>query len=204
VVPFAARAGTALAAIPIGRTMTYHVTSQSVTENGPQSASHYVKFTHSALTSFTVSVDGAPGETISLGGSGTLNVPPQLKSALGPFAMIGQLLRGAPQPLSVSASWAANLPVPVEGQTDNVPMVVTVTQASHTQASIVGNGSNSTSVRPGVREFPTDVSVNTTIGLGPDFTIASATSKISIVVHIGRLGRDKNYSSSWTITPVSQ
>jgi hypothetical protein len=94
--PLPASAGSALAAIPVGRTMTYHLTSQSVTQSGPQSASHYIKFTHSAPASFTVSVDGAPGQTISVGANGTLNAPRQLKDVLKPFAQIGLLLRGAP------------------------------------------------------------------------------------------------------------
>jgi hypothetical protein len=201
--PLIASAGSALSSIPIGRTTTYHVTTQAVTESGPQSTSHYVKFTHTAPTSFSVSVDGAPGQTISIGPGG-LSAPPQLKNALKPFAEIGLLLRGAPQPASVNASWTANLPVPVEGNTDNVPVTMTVTQASHTHATIVGSGGNSTDVRPGVRQFPTDVSVTSNIGLGPNFTIASATSNVSIVVHVGRLGRDKKFSSSWTISAVNQ
>ncbi|MEO7201668.1 MAG: hypothetical protein ABI431_03145 [Candidatus Tumulicola sp.] len=201
-VPLPASAGSALAAIPVGRTMTYHLTSQSVTQSGPQSASHYIKFTHSAPTSFSVSVDGAPGQTISVGANGTLNAPPQLKDVLKPFAQIGLLLRGAPKPFSANATWPVNLPVPIDNDTVNVPMVMRALQASHTHATIAGSGSGSTKIQPGVRQFPTNVNATTNIGLGADFTIASASSNVTIVVHVGRLGREKQYSSSWTIAPV--
>jgi hypothetical protein len=201
-VPLPASAGSALAAIPVGRTMTYHLTSQSVTKSGPQSASHYIKFTHSAPTSFSVSVDGAPGQTISIGANGTVNAPPQLKDVLKPFAQIGLLLRGAPQPLSPNATWSVNLPVPIDDDTVNVPMVMRSLQASHTHATIAGSGSGSTKIQPGVRQFPTNVNATTNIALGADFTIASASSNVTIVVHVGRLGREKQYSSSWTIAPV--
>jgi hypothetical protein len=150
-----------------------------------------------------VSVDGAPSETISLGGGGSLAVPPQLKSALGPFAEMAILMRGAPRPISQNASWAANLPVPIESTTDNVTVAMVVTQASNNQATIVGNGSNSTMVRPVFREHPVAVSVKVTIALGAAYTIASAGSQVSIVVHMGALGaRDKHFGSSWTIAPV--
>jgi hypothetical protein len=200
--PLPASAGSALAAIPVGRTMTYHVTSQSVTQSGPQSASHYIKFTHSTATSFSVSVDGAPGQTIAMGANGTLDVPPQLKTVLKPFAQIGLLLKSAPQPLSANATWSVNLPVPIDNDTVNVPMVMRALQATHTHATIAGSGTGSTKIRPGVRQFPTDVTATTNVGLGADFTIASASSNVTIVVHVGRLGRDKQYSSSWTIAPA--
>jgi hypothetical protein len=200
--PLPASAGSALAAIPVGRTMTYHVTSQSVTQSGPQSASHYIKFTHSTPTSFSVSVDGAPVQTISIGANGTLNVPPQLKDVLKPFAQIGLLLRSAPQPLSANATWSVNLPVPIDNDTVNVSMVMRSLQTSHTHATIAGSGSGSTKIQPGVRQFPTNVNATTNIGLGADFTIASASSNVTIVVHVGRLGREKQYGSSWTIAPA--
>jgi hypothetical protein len=200
--PLPAAAGSALAAIPVGRTMTYHVTSQSVTQSGPQSASHYIKFTHSTPTSFSVSVDGAPGQTISAGANGTLNVPPQLKDVLKPFAQIGLLLKSAPQPLSANATWSVNLPVPIDNDTVNVSMLMRSLQASHTHATISGSGSGSTKIQPGVRQFPTNVNATTNIALGADFTIASASSNVTIVVHFGRLGREKQYSSSWTIAPA--
>ena len=200
--PLPASAGSALAAIPVGRTMTYHVTSQSVTQSGPQSGSHYIKFTHTTPTSFSVSVDGAPGQTIAMGANGSLNVPPQLKTVLAPFAQIGLLLRGAPQPLSANATWSVNLPVPIGDDTVNVPMIMRALQAAHTHATIAGSGSGSTKIQPGVRQFPTNVNATTNVSLGADFTIASASSNVTIVVHVGRLGREKQYSSSWTIAPA--
>jgi hypothetical protein len=199
--PMTARAGSALAAIPVGRTMTYHVTTQSVGKDGAQNSNHYVKFTHTSPTTFSVSVDGAPGQTISMA-YGSLNVPPQLKSVLKPFMQIGLLLKGAPQPLSANASWSVNLPVPLDDQTVNVPMYMRATHASQSHATILGSGSGSTAVRPGVREFPTNVTAASNITLGSDLTIASASSSVNIVIHMGRFGREKNYSSSWTISPA--
>ncbi|MBV8531004.1 MAG: hypothetical protein JO104_06775 [Candidatus Eremiobacteraeota bacterium] len=46
--------------------------------------------------------------------------------------------------------------------------------------------------------------MNTAITLGPNYTIASASGHVSIVVHMGRFGaRDKQFGSSWTIVPVN-
>jgi hypothetical protein len=199
-----ARAASPLAAIPIGRSTSYRVTSQSVDANGTHNESHYVKFTHAEQNAFAISVDGAPSQTVYIGSGGSFNVPPQLKSALGPFAEMATLMRGAPRPISQNATWAATVPVPIEGTTDNVTVAMSVTKASSDRATIVGLGNNSTIVRPALREHQVSVNINSTIAIGPAYTLTSAHSQVSIVVHMGVVGaRDRHYGSSWTIVPAS-
>ncbi len=188
-----------MATLPVGTAVTYHMTSQSTTQSGPQSASHSVRFQKASPTSFTVTLDGVPAGTITMA-NGSVNVPPNLKDALKPFGQISLFLRGAPQPLAPGASWSVNLPVPLEDGTDNVPVTMSVTSLSAAGATIAGTGSNSTSVQPHVREFPTDVSVRTSMTFNASRSLTSATSTVTVVVHTGRRGRTKQLGSSWTIS----
>jgi len=200
----AARAASPLAAIPIGASAAYHVTTESNSpDSGSHSSSHNVKFIRASATTIHVHLDGAPAGDISVVGGGSVYVPPNLQSVLKPFGEIALYMRGAPTPLSASSSWAANVPVPIEGTTDNVAVVLTVTTIDHNGATVVGNGGNTTEVQPGLREFPTSVSVKTTMQFTPAHTLGSATRGINIVIHTGRFGvREKNASDSWTITRI--
>jgi hypothetical protein len=200
----AARAASPLAAIPIGSSAKFHLTSQSNTpDSGPQSASHYLNFKHTSQATLQVTVDGAPAGTITLEPDGSIQYPTNLKPLLAPFGEIGLFMRGAPQPLSPHASWSANLPVPVQDETDNVPVTVTVQQIGMGGATIAANGSSNTDVQPGVRKFPTNVNVNGTISFTAARTLSSANSTVAITVKMGRFGaRDKHFGNSWTITRV--
>lgn len=200
----AAYAASPLAAIPIGTSAAYHVTTESTSpDSGSKSSSHNVKFIRASTTTIHVHLDGAPAGDITIESGGSVDVPPSLQDVLKPFGEVATYMRGAPAPLSPSSSWAANLPVPIEGTTDNVAVVLTVTTINYNGSTIVGNGANTAEVRPGLREFPTSVSVKTTMQFTPAHTLGSATRGINIVVHTGRLGvREKNASDSWTITRI--
>ena len=194
------RAASPLAALPVGSSIAYTVTSQSNGKDGSQNSSHNLRFTHTTPTSIAVTVDGSPSGTIALSADGSVVVPPNLKAVLTPFGMVATFMRGAPKPLSAQASWTANLPVPVDSDTANVPVVLTVTQLGLGGATVRGGGNTSLAVQPRVREFPTDVSATTTLSFRPDKVLASASGSVSVTIHMGPRGRrDKQYGSSWTI-----
>lgn len=199
-----ASAASPLSAMPVGTSVKYQVATQSSSpDGGQQSSSHVVAFTRTAPAAIAVSIDGAPQGTITLSAGGSPSIPPNLKTALAPFGEIAAYMKGAPQPLAPNASWAANLPVPVNGQTDNVPVVLTVTQMGPGGATVSGSGGNSTEVQPHLRDFPATVSVNATIRFTAAKTIASATRTVTIDVKMGRRDRrSKSFGSSWTMTPV--
>ncbi len=197
------QAASPLAALTIGSSINYHVTTESNTpENGTQSASHNVAFMRTSPSTIQVSLDGAPAGNITLSGDGNVSVPPNLKNALTPFGEIALYMRGAPRPLSLNASWAATLPVPVKDQTDEVPLVFAVTQLGAGGATITGNGSNAAEVQRLVRSMPANISVTTTMHFSPVRTLSSATRTVSITVKAGRFGPEKHYGSSWTIASI--
>ncbi len=201
-----ARAASPLAAIAIGTSVAYHLTVESNSpESGPQSASHFVSFKRISANALQLSVDGAAGGTVTFMSDGTVQYPPALKQLLAPFGAIGLFMRGAPQPLSPGASWAANFPVPIKDQTDNVPLVVSVTQIGPGGATIVANGTNSTTAQPAVRKFPATVSVKATLSFTAAHMLSSANSTVSITVQTGHFGvREKHFGSSWTIARANQ
>ena len=150
-----ASAASPLAALPVGKSANYHLTTQNVKppiDGGASSTDNYIRFTRTAVAAFSVQVDGAPAGQITLNADGTPNVSPALKKALAPFGEIALLMRGAPQPLAPNASWAANVDVPLAGDTDNVATTVAVAQLGASGASIVANGQNFTEVKPVLRE----------------------------------------------------
>jgi len=200
----AARAASPLASIPIGASAAYNVATQSNSpDSGPHSSSHNVRFIRASATTIHVHLDGAPAGDITVTDGGSVYIPPNLQTVLKPFGEVALYMRGAPGSLSPNSSWAANLPVPISGTTDNVAVVLSVTTINYNGATVVGNGGNTTEVQPGLRAFPTSVSVKTTMQFTPAHTLGSATRGINIVIHTGRFGvREKNASDSWTITRI--
>jgi hypothetical protein len=192
-----------LAALPVGASVKFHLTSQTTDQSGTQNASHYVSFTRMSPGTIGVTLDGAPGGKIVLQG-GNATLPPQSQDALKPFGLIATLLRGLPKPPANGASWSANVAIPVGDQTDNLPVVMTVTQLSPQRVTIVGTGNNATGVQHGARSLPADVGLNATIALNANGTLSSASGSTTIGIHAGRGGRrDKQFGSSWTITRVN-
>ena len=206
IVLFASPAGAVgpLAAIPVGSTVTYRVTSESdAPETGSQSATHYVQFDRVAVTQMNVAIDGAPSGAITINSDGTPAISQQLMKPLKPFFELGLLMRGAPEPLADGAAWSTNLAIPIKDQTDNVPVVMSIVQEGSAGTSIVGRGSNDTSVQPGLRDFPATVTVTSNILLNAGQTLASATTSVSVAVRVGKIrDKTKNFGSSWTIQQV--
>jgi hypothetical protein len=200
-----ASAASPLAAIPVGQSVNYHLTTQSdkpEMQGGQSSASHFIRFTRISVTAFGVQIDGAPAGQITANEDGSFNIPQALKKPLAPFGEIALLTRGAPQPLAPNSSWAANVPVPLGDETDNVAATVAVSAMSASGATIVANGQNATSVQ-GLRSHPADVDFNATMNYNAARMLTSANSNISVSVKKGAF-RSKNATSSWTLTLAGQ
>jgi hypothetical protein len=201
-----AAAASALAAIPVSLSVTYHITTQTSkppAEGGQQSTDTYLRITRVSATAFNVQVNGAPAGQIVLNSNGTLNVPPTLNKVFTPFGEAAMLMRGAPRPLAPNSSWAANVPVPLSGSTDHVAATVSVTQASPTGATVVANGQNSTTVKPLIRQHPADVNFNAAMTYNNAGMLTYANSNVSVSIRAGAF-RTKHVSSSWTLSLAGQ
>jgi hypothetical protein len=198
-----APAATLLAAIPVGSSENYHVTTQSATPQGPKSSNNYVQIKRSAPTVFAVSIDGAAPVIVTVNGFGqpTSYLPQELRVVMTPFTEVAKLMAGAPQPMAPNSAWGATLPVPVDGQTDTVPLSVSVPQFSSTGMTVVAAGQSSTEVQPGVRAFPTGVSVNATMFYNATGLLTQASGATSIVIH-KRLRRTDHFGNNWTVSLV--
>jgi hypothetical protein len=199
-----AQAAPPLAALQVGTSARYKVTTQSNTpNNGTQSETHTVIFRRVSPTSIRVRVDGASAGNLTVGSDGTVEMPANPPTALVPFAQIAILMRAAPTPLAADNTWTANLAVPVKDQTDNVGVVLKATQLEENALTVTGTGSNTFNLQVGNQSRPVDVTVNATMTYGANHTLTSATSTTSAIVHAGPNGRRRNhYGSSWTISPM--
>jgi hypothetical protein len=201
-----AQAASALEAMPVGLTVNYHITTQTnkpPVEGGQHSTDNYLRIARTSATTFNVQLNGAPAGQLTVGGNGSLNVPPQLRSVFAPFREIALLMGGAPQPLAPNSSWAANVPIPMGSSSDNVATVMNVSQFSPSGANVVANGQNSTTVRPMIRQHPADVNFNASMSFNNARMLTFANSNISVAVRAGRF-RTKHSSSSWTISLANQ
>jgi hypothetical protein len=199
-------AASSLAAIPVGLSVNYHITTQTSkppAEGGQQSSDTYVRLTRASANAFNVQVDGASAGQILLNGNGSLNVPPSLKKVFAPFGEAALLMQGAPRPLAPNSSWAANVPIPLSGSTDYVAATVSVTQASPTGATVVANGQNSTTVKPLIRQHPADVNFNAAMTYNNAGMLTYANSNVSVSIRAGAF-RTKHVSSSWTLSLAAQ
>jgi hypothetical protein len=202
--PVSAAAASPLAALPIGSSIKYHITTQSVSQDGSQqNSSHFVRFKRVAESAIQVTLDGAPAGEITIGNGANVQIPPGLQSVLAPFREIALYMRGAPRPLSANASWAATLPVPIKDQTDDVAVVLSVTNFGMSGATVVAKGGNSTDVQPRLRSFPADVSVHASLQFSAGKVLTSASRTVSIDVKVGRFGaRQKHGGDTWSVTQV--
>jgi hypothetical protein len=201
-----AAAASSLAAIPVGLSVNYHITTQTIkppAEGGQQSSDNYLRLTRVSPTAFNVQVDGAPSGQILLNGNGSLNIPPALKKVFAPFGEAALLMRGALRPLAPNSSWAANVPIPLSGSTDYVTATVNVTQSSPTGTAVVANGQNSTTVKPLIRQHPADVNFNAAMTYNNAGMLTYANSNVSVSIKAGRF-RTKHVSSSWTLSLAGQ
>lgn len=201
-----ASAASPLAAMPVGQSVNYHVTTQSdkpPVAGGATSTDNYVRIARASAATFNVQVDGAPAGQITVNPDGSLDIPPSLKKVLAPFGEAGLLMRGAPQPLAPNGSWAANVPVPLGDATDNVTATVSVAQLGANGATITANGQNATEVKPGLRAHPADVDYSATLHFNAAHMLTGANRTISVSVKKGAL-RSKNSSNSWTLTLAGQ
>jgi len=199
-------AASALAAMPVGQSVNYHITTHSdkpPVAGGATSTDNYVRIARASATTFNVQVDGAPAGQIMLNPDGSLNVPASLKKVMAPFGEAGLLMRGAPAPLAPASSWAATVPVPLGDATDNVTATVGVSQYGANGATIVANGQNATEVKPGLREHPADVDYSATLHFNAAHVLTSANRTISVAVKKGAF-RTKNSSNSWTLALAGQ
>ena len=199
-----AAAASPLAAMPIGKSITYHVTAEAdkpPAQGGNSSTDAYVQVKRTNASAFAVSLNGAPSGQITLNADGSLNVPSQLKKPLAPFGEVAMLMRSAPKPLAQGANWSASLPVPLSGQTDTIAVAVGVTQFGKNGATVVANGQNETEVRPALRAHPTDVAFTATMRFGAAHLLTYATSNLSVSVKLGAF-RSKHLSDDWTLSLV--
>jgi hypothetical protein len=198
----AALAASPLAAIPVGQSANYHLTSTTNSpDKGAQSSSHYILIKRTAMTSFAVAVDGAPAGVIEVSPDGGAVVPPQLTSAMAPFGQVTLLMKGAPEPLAAGSNWVAALPVPLDGDTDNVATMMAVQQFGPGGATIAATGHESTTVKPMLRTKPTDITISASMNYNAARMLTYASSNVAIVIHTGKL-RSKHAGSTWTLSLV--
>jgi hypothetical protein len=197
-----ATAASALANMPIGTGATYHVTTQTnkpALGGGSSSTNNVVHFKRVAMTAINVSVNGEQAGQITLDASGNPLVPAALKTIMAPFGLVGILMRGAPQPLAPNSSWSANVPIPLDGNTVNIPAVVGVSNYSANGGSVAANGHSSTSVRPMFRQKPTDIAFTAMMHFNAAHVLSSASSNVAMTINAGRL-RTQHAGSSFTLT----
>jgi hypothetical protein len=197
----AAPAASPLSAIAVGTSATYHLSTQTVkpaVAGGATSTVNDVRFTRAAVTTFNVTVDGLQAGQITIGPSGAPNVPDALKTIMAPFGLIGLLTRNAPQPLAPNSSWAATVPIPLNGQTNDVAAVVSVARYSATGATIVANGQNAASVKKFVRQKPANINFNASMTYDATHMLTGASSNVAVAIQAGAL-RTQNVSSNWTL-----
>ena len=196
----AASAASPLAGIPVGKSVTYHITSQTAkppAEGGQSSTNNYVRIVRNSPGAFAVQVDGAPAGEITANPDGSFNIPPGVKKVLAPFGEIAILTRSAPQPLAPNSAWAATVPVPIGDDTDNLTTTVAVSSFTSNGATIVASGQNNTSVQPLIRSKPADVNYNATMTYDQNHVLVGANRNISITIKDGAF-RTKHITTSWT------
>ncbi len=199
--PGAASAASPLAAMPVGVAVTYHITTvanKPPAQGGATSSDSYVQIKRTSQTAFAITVDGAPKGDITLNG-GSLFVPPPLKKPLAPFGEVALLMKSAPKPLAANSAWAANLSIPIAGQTDNVAVTVSVSQFGKNGVTVVANGQNATDVRPALRSHQADAAYTATMRFNSGRVLTYATSNVNVSVQMGRL-RSQHATENWTLS----
>lgn len=194
-------AASPLVTIPVGQSVNYHITSHADMGIAAEQHDNYVAIYRASPTVFNVKVDGAPAGSMGIDTNGNLIVPAQLTKIMGPFQQMAAIMRSAPQPLDPTSSWVADMPVLIQGVVDNVPLVVSVTQLGP-GVTIQASGQDSSAIQQLLRSFDGNVSVRSTIVLGPARIVRSATSSVDIAEHV-RL-RTKHSGAAWTVTAVGQ
>jgi len=197
------QAASALAAIPVGSSATYKVTTQTMgAKKKPKSAVHNVVFTRTSQNAIDVRVDRKKSGTITVGSNGTLTVPSELQTALGPFNMIEALMRSAPSPVAADNTWTAVTAVPVGDQTDNVSVTLKVTQLSEGTLTVTGAGNNTMDVTVGSGTQTANVTVNATMSYGANHELTSASGSATATVPGKKKKGGGQFGTSWTITPA--
>jgi hypothetical protein len=195
------RAASPLAAIPVGSSASYKLTTQTMgAKKRPKSAVHNVVFTRTSQTAIGVKVDRKKSGTITVGTDGTLTVPSDLQTALGPFNMIESLMHSAPSPVAADNTWTAVTAVPVGDQTDNVSVTLKVTQLSEGTLTVTGSGNNTMDVTVGTGTQTANVTVNATMSYGSNHELTSASGSATATVPGKKKQGGGQFGTSWTIT----
>lgn len=196
------RAGSPLAAIPVGSSAKYKVTTHTMgAKKKPKSSVHNVVFTRMSQNAIDVRVDRKKSGTITVGSSGTVTVPSELQTALGPFTMIEALMHSAPSPVAADNTWTAVTPVPVGDQTDNVSVTLKVTQLTEGALTVTGAGNNTMDVAAGPAGTQTaNVTVNATMSYGANHELTSASGSAMATVPGKKKQGGGQFGTSWTIT----
>jgi hypothetical protein len=182
-------------ALPVGQNATFRI----VTQSNDNQSQDLVNFSRVSASVFNVSVNGAPPFPVNLTPGGNLTIPQSASRALSPFKQISVIMRGAPQPLEFNSSWVADMPVPNgKGQTDNVPLVVTVTNFGASGMTVRAVGQNMTSTRRRLREVMENVSLSYTITFGPAKTLTYAEGNYGVDAQ--RRFISKDFGGIWTVS----
>lgn len=196
-----ARAASPLAAIPVGSSAKYKVTTQTMgAKKRPKSAVHNVVFTRTSQSAIDVQVDRKKSGTITVGSNGTATVPSQLQTALAPFSMIETLMHAAPSPVAADNTWTAVTAVPVGDETDNVSVTLKVTQLSEGTLTVTGAGNNTMDVAVGSGMATANVTVNATMSYGANHELTSASGSATATVPGKKKKGGGQFGTSWTIT----
>lgn len=197
------RAASPLAAIPVGSSATYKITMQTMgAKKRPKSTAHNVVFTRTSASAIDVRVDRKKTGTITVGSNGSLTVPSELQTALGPFNMIEALMRAAPTPVAADNTWTAVTAVPVGDQTDNVSVTLKVTQLSEGSLTVTGAGNNTMDVTAGAGTQTANVTVNATMSYGANHELTSASGSATATIPGKKKKGGGQFGTSWTITPA--
>jgi hypothetical protein len=192
----------ALAALPIGKSATFHLTTQSdkpPAGGGASSTSNTIHFVRASATAFNVSVDGLQAGQIVLDQNGAPIVPSSLKKLLAPFSLVALLMSDAPHPAMQNSSWDVNVPIPLDGKTNNLPAIANLVSFSANGGTVTASGQTATDVRPMLREKPTTIAFNATLNFNGAMMLSSANSTVDVAINAGRL-RTQHARSSWTLT----
>lgn len=196
-----ARAASPLAAIPVGSSAKYKVTTQTMgAKKRPKSAAHNVAFMRTSKSAIDVQIDRKKSGTITVGSNGTVTVPSELQTALGPFTMIEALMRAAPSPVAADNTWTAVTAVPVGDQTDNVSVTLKVTQLSEGTLTVTGAGNNTMDVAVGAATQTANVTVNATMSYGANHELTAASGSATATVPGKKKKGGGQFGTSWTIT----
>lgn len=185
-----------LAALPAGRGVTYNVVASS--QNGAEQASHTIELVRSGPGSFKVSIDGGSPVVAAANPDGSISTTPQVKSAIAPFLQMTAIMRGSPAHLTSSSMWTSVLPVPVKGNTVEVPLTVRVLGAGGSGATVSAAGSAGTSIKHGLRNLPATLTMRCEFSQNKSGILTNAHG--SVVVSVQRALGDKEVNNTFTVT----